>query len=203
MNEVLFNCILDGFPQSYKGYLLNTDFKVGILLTLLLEDEDIPDDLKYLQAFDLLYKDKVPDDMELAVEGLIWFISCGKSELFYADGYKEDKCSEKCIDFTQDHLDIWGAFWARGIDLTVTNMHWFKFMSAIGNLGDCPLSTKIGYRATELKDMKGETRAYYAKLKEKYRVRKIVTREELSSIISNAEKKHGSYYAKLLKAQQQ
>ena len=199
----LFNCLLDGFPDEFEGYQLNTDYRIGILITLLLEDDDIPDDIKMLQAFNLLYKDKVPDDLDVARHGVIWFLSCGKSEICYADGYVEDKCTEKCIDFNQDHLDIWGAFWARGIDLNSVNMHWFKFMSALGNLGDCPLTNKMGYRATDLKDMKGETRKYYAELKDKYKVRKIVSTEEMEKIIADAEEKHGSYYAKLFRAQQQ
>ena len=56
---------------------------------------------------------------------------------------------------------------------------------------------------TDLKDMKGETRKYYAELKDKYKVRKIVSTEEMEKIIADAEEKHGSYYAKLFRAQQQ
>lgn len=201
MSNLLFNCLLDGFPKEFMGYQINTDFKVGILLSLLMEDDDIPDDLRFLQAFNLLYKEKVPDDENVAIRGLMWFLSCGRSEICYADGYQDEKQKEPCIDFNQDHMDIWGAFWARGIDLTTAKMHWFKFMSAIGNLGDCPLSNKMSYRATDVSKMHGDTKKYYKELKDKYKVRKIITVEEMDKLLKKAEEKHGSYYAKLLQAQ--
>lgn len=198
----MFNCLLDGFPEEFEGYPLNTDYRVGVLITLLLDDDEVDEKLKLIQAFDLLYAEKVPEDPKLAIRGLLWFLSCGKSEICYADGYVDEKSVEQCLDFNLDHLDIWGAFWAKGVDLNEVNMHWFKFMSALSNLGDCPITQKISYRATDLSKMKGETRKYYSELKNKYRVRKIVTRDEMEAILQEAEAKHGSYYAKLLRAQQ-
>lgn len=197
---MLSNVLLDGFPNDYKGFKINTDYRVGILISLLFDDDEIEDDLKIMQAIELLYIDK-PADFETAQNGVLWFISCGKSELCYADGYVDERPTEKCLDFTQDALDIWGAFWSKGIDLNEVNMHWFKFMSAIGNLGDCALTQKMGYRATDLTKMQGETKKHYSELKDKYRVRRIVTKDEMDEIIEKAEQKHGSYYAKLLAAQ--
>ena len=57
----MLNVLLDGFPEDYMGYPINTDFRVGILLTLLVEDNRYDDSLKMLKACDLLYKEKVPD----------------------------------------------------------------------------------------------------------------------------------------------
>ena len=54
MDRIL-NVLLDGFPTEYKGYKINTDFRIGILITLLQEDESIDEDLKLLQALNLLY----------------------------------------------------------------------------------------------------------------------------------------------------
>lgn len=197
----IFNCLLDGFPTKYKGYTINTDWRIGVLISLLLDDEEIPFDLRVMQSLNLLYKDKVPDDPDLAFNGVLWFLSCGKSEICYADGYQDDKPNEPCIDFTQDHLDIWGGFWSKGIDLETADMHWFKFMQALANLGDCPMSQKMSYRATNTSKMSGETKKYYNELKMKYRVRKIVTAEEYEKLCEAAEQKHGSYYAKLMRAQ--
>lgn len=199
---MFFNCLLDGFPEECLGYRLNTDYRVGILITLLFEDESIDFEVKLIQACNLLFADRVPDNVEEALRIIQWFLSCGRSEEFFEDGYTAEKAEEKCLDFNQDHLDIWGAFWSKGIDLNEVDMHWFKFMSAISSVGDCPLSQKMGYRAMSLKKMKGETRAHYKEIKDKVKVRKLVSKEEFEAKVKAAEEKHGSYYAKLLKAQQ-
>lgn len=193
----MFNCLLDGFPDEYKGYKINTDFKIGILLSLLIDDKSVDEDLKMLQSFNLLYKDKVPSDLEMAFDGVIWFLSCGKSEIYYEDDYIDSSKTEKCIDFNIDHLDIWGAFWARGVDLNNVDMHWFKFMSALSNLGDCPLTQKISYRCTDLSKMEGNTKKYYAELKEKYKIRNIISKEEYLANLKKMENNYGSYYMKL------
>lgn len=198
----MLNVLLDGFPEDYMGYPINTDFRVGILLTLLVEDNKYDDSLKMLKAFDLLYKEKVPDLMT-ALDGITWFLSCGKSEDYFEDDIekrsKESSSSNtKCIDFNFDSMDIWGAFWGRGIDLSNTKMHWFKFMSALSNLGDCPLTQKISYRSMDTSKLKGESKKYYEELKEKYKVKNIISKEEYEKSLKEKESMFGSYYMKLL-----
>jgi hypothetical protein len=196
----MFNCLLDRFPTEYKGYPINTDFRVGIAITLLLEDNTIlDDDMRFLSAFKLLYKEAIPQDTQVAYDGLMWFLSCGKSELIYEDAPIEESSPDKCIDFNVDHLDIWGAFWAKGVDLTKVTMHWFKFMTAISNLGDCALTQKMQYRSADLKNMKGDTKKYYKKLKEKYKVRKVITKEEQDKFLADMEAKFGKHHVKLYK----
>lgn len=175
----MHNYLLDGFPTEYKGYQLNTDFRVGILLTLLMEDESVDEDIKLLVALNNLYKNKVPDDINIAVDGLTWFLSCGRSEVYYLNKPKDTGTTDKCLDFNEDALDIWGAFWMHGVDLDeIEYMHWFKFMTAISNVGDCPLSNKISYRGTDLSKLKGDTLKYYRELKEKYQIYESVSKDE-------------------------
>lgn len=198
----MFNVLLDnGFPTEYEGYKLNTDFRVGIQLTLLQEDKTFPEDIKLVKAFDLLYTEKVPP-LEIAIKGLLWFLSCGKSEI-HTEDEKEEETTDKAIDFNIDSLDIWGAFWSKGIDLTKVNMHWFKFITALGYIDkDCPLAQKMSYRTADLSKLKGDTRKYYAELKQKYKIKPIYTDEEYERLMKLKEEQHGSYYMKLLKAQQ-
>lgn len=197
----MLNVLLDGFPEDYRGYPLNTDFRVGILLTLLVEDSKYDDEIKMLKACDLLYKEKVPDLMT-ALDGITWFLSCGKSEDYFEDDIekrsKESSSNTKCIDFNFDSMDIWGAFWGRGVDLSNTKMHWFKFMSALSNLGDCPLTQKISYRSMDTSKLKGESKKYYEELKEKYKVKNIISKEEYEQSLKEKESMFGSYYMKLL-----
>lgn len=194
----LLNVLLDGFPKEYQGYPINTDFRIGIILSLLLEDDTIDDEeLRLMHALTLLYKDKVPEDIGVAMSGLYWFLSCGKSEIYYDEDEDNDDSTDKSIDFNVDHLDIWAAFYKLGVDLEQTNMHWFKFCSLLGSLGDCALSQKAQYRTVDLSDMTGETRKYYAKLKRKYKVRKLISKEEHDAKLKEIESTYGSYYMKL------
>lgn len=194
----LLNVLLDGFPKEYQGYPINTDFRIGIMLSLLLEDDTIDDEeLRLAHALTLLYKDKVPDDINIAMSGLYWFLSCGRSEIYYDEDEDNDDSTDKSIDFNVDHLDIWAAFYKLGVDLEQTNMHWFKFCSLLGSLGDCALSQKAQYRTVDLSDMTGETRKYYAKLKRKYKVRKLISKEEHDAKLKEIESTYGSYYMKL------
>lgn len=192
----MFNCLLDNFPTEYKGYGINTDFRVGVTLSLLVDDDRFQEELKLLKAFDLLYKDKVPE-FEIAFSGLMWFLSCGKSEEYYLeDSLEEDK--ERYLDFQFDSRDIYGAFLVSGVDLHKVNMHWFKFMSFLSNLGDCPLTQKISYRATDTSKMKGETKKYYVDLKSKFKIKTQVSKEEKEAYLQEKKDKFGSYYYKLL-----
>lgn len=196
MSQIL-NVLLDGFPTEYKGYAVNTDFRIGILITLLQEDEEIDEDLKMLQALNLLYKNKVPEDINVAVDGLLWFLSCGKSELYFDEDEDKDDSLDKALDFTVDHLDIWAAFYKLGVDLEKDNLHWFKFLSLLGSISDCALTQKIQFRTTDLSKMKGDTRKYYAQLKNKYKVRKTISKEEHEAKMKELEATYGSYYMKL------
>ncbi len=191
----MFNCILDGFPEDYMGYPIRSDFRIGIKLTLLTEDDTIDDFIKQKFALTLLYKEpnKI-EDIGVALDGLVWFLTCGNSEIYYDDDYKDTKPTEQCINFNQDSMDIWGAFWAKGIDLTTCSMHWFKFMSALGNLGDCPLTQKMTYRATDLSKMRGETKNYYKELKDKYKIRKLLSKEEYLEKKANQRETFGDYF---------
>ena len=136
----MYNCLIEQFPSDYRGSAINTNFRVGVMLTLLTEDTRFPEDMKRLKAFDILYKDKVPD-IETAYSGLIWFLSCGRSEVYYLEDDLAGS-NEKYLDFQFDAFDIYGSFLAKGVDLHKSNMHWFKFMAMLNNLGDCPLSQK-------------------------------------------------------------
>lgn len=208
----MWNCLLDGFPSDYRGFPIRTDFRIGIMISLLLEDEEIDENTRYLKAFDLLYSEVVPD-IDTAYNGLMWFLSCGKSELHTEFEYKDNDISnEKILDFNIDALDIWGGFWAMGVDLTKSKIHWFKFMSMLSNLRDCPITQKMSYRSMTLSGMSGETRKQYSKLKEKCKIRPTFTKDEYEKIVEERKKYIESeectmstfeknYYRKLQEAQ--
>ena len=46
----MYNMLLDRYPTEYMGYLLRTDYRVGIQITLVLEDFELDDDERVLKA---------------------------------------------------------------------------------------------------------------------------------------------------------
>lgn len=199
MDDII-NPLLDGkFPDSYKGYKLNTDFRVGIKLTLLAEDDSFEDSLKLLASFNLLYTDKVPTDINVAMSGLKWFLSLGKSDFIFVNEPVDDEVTDKALDFNQDSMDIWAEFKKMGYDLTVDNLHWFAFMSLLRNINECNLSKKMGYRTVDLKGMSGETKKQYKKLKEQFKIREMLSVDEYNKRVKDLNESGDSYYANLVK----
>lgn len=86
----MYNILLNGTPDSYKGFKLNTDYRVSLRIQNLLEDPRLNRSshtelmAAYMVAFSLLYADEdiVPDKLSFndALEGLFWWLSCGNND---------------------------------------------------------------------------------------------------------------------------
>ena len=192
----MYNILLDGLPTDYRGFKIRTSYRVGVLLTLLMDDEEIDEDYKIIQAIDVLYED-APKDLTLAAQGISWFLTCGESEVYYIDKSLGSHSENKALDFQYDANDIFGTFAFYNIPLP-DDLHWFKFMSIIQNLPEgSPLSAKIGYRVMDLNKFKGQTRAQYADIQRKVLVHKGYTKEEYEEKMKEANETYGSYYEQL------
>lgn len=191
----VYNILIDGLPDNYKGYKIRTSYKIGVMLSLLLEDEDVDEDYKYVQAIDLLYIDK-PEDTSEALEGVAWFISCGENEVYYLESHFGSSNGNKALDFQYDASAIFGTLRLYGVNLS-DNLHWFEFISIIHSLPECPLSQRISYRVMDLTKFKGQTRAMYADIQNKVKVRKGYTKEEYEEAMDNMRSNYGSYYEQL------
>ena len=81
---------------------------------------------------------------------------------------------EKVFDFTEDADYIYAAFFQDyGIDLSVTDMHWYKFLALFNGLSENTKLRKIiawrGVRLSDIKDAK--LREQYRKIKSFYRLK--------------------------------
>lgn len=194
----MYNILLDGLPTEYKGYPIRTSYKIGILLSMLMEDPDIDDEYKPIQAMDLLFE-KVPEDMNVAIAGISWFLTCGASEVYYVDRSLGKQSENKPLDFQYDASDIYGTFAFYNIPLT-EDMHWFKFMAIIQNLPEgSPLSAKIGYRTLDLNKFKGQTRAQYADIQRRVMVHRGYSKEEYEKIMEGVKHDYGSFYEQMMR----
>ncbi len=175
----MLNVILDGFPAEYEGYLIRTDFRIGIQIAQAMDDVNLAAPEKMAVAMELLYGNGVPHDRELAESGLHWFMR---------GGLEEDECTPSdgkppAYSFEQDNRMIYTAFLARyGIDLTRERLHWFKFLAMLGDLGDCTLAEVMSIRATDTAKLSGEQQKYYNELKERYRIRPQLSDAEKAAI---------------------
>lgn len=186
------NILVDGFPKDYRGYRINTDFRVGIRISLIMDDTEFSEDVRIETCIRLLFID-IPDE-STAYRGLIWFLSGGKSETAVVDDDNEldviDRCNDVndntiLFDFNYDANQIWGGFWSKGVDLETANMHWFKFLIALQNLYKPVISTLFENRTIDLKDMKGKQKLEYAKIKNRARVRRVVFGDEAIDVLKN------------------
>ena len=199
----MYNMLTEKLPTNYKGYHINTDFKNGIKISLALDDWQLGDEERVLTALSLLYGEGIPDDVNIALDGLRWFLSCGKeaekasySDIDDVDNAKESvnvKGNDIAFDFEVDSANIYAAFLKNyNIDLTKSDMHWFQFIALFSNLKNTSLNDMMYYRTLDLSQYKGEQKAEMKALKERYKIHKITKQqvENLKIIYGNDWVKH-------------
>ncbi len=185
----MLNIMLDGFPDEYEGYLIRTDFRIGMQISEALNDVNLAEPEKMITAMRLLYGNGIPADNGVAESGLRWFMSGGNDER------GEEQTSNgkpPTFDFEQDNRLVYSAFRARyGIDLTRERLHWFAFLAMLGDLGGCSLSEIIGIRGADLSKMSDEQRCQYLELQKRYRIKPQLSDAELARIAEFEEKLGG------------
>ncbi|MBQ8171768.1 MAG: hypothetical protein IJZ95_07270 [Oscillospiraceae bacterium] len=174
-----YNIMLDGLPTEYEGYLIRTDFRIGMQISEVLNDVNLAEPEKMYKAYELLYGSGVPSDRETAIGGLQWFMRGGEEENdnSHSDG------KPPVFDFEQDNRLVYSAFRARfGIDLTRERLHWFAFLAMLSDLGGCSLSEVMSIRSTDLSKLSGEQQKHYAELKERYKIQQPLSDAEQAMI---------------------
>ena len=164
--------LIDRLPENVeingKVYKIRTDFRTSILFETMMLDEEFPDELKGSQAIDLYFYEPPPIEYgEEALKRIIEFYSCGKTE----NPGKSGKISIKEIySFEYDDDYIFAAFYQQyGIDLTDTNLHWWKFKALFKSLCEnCKIVEIMGYRSTDLSDIPKEKQKFYRSMKKLY-----------------------------------
>lgn len=158
----MFNILLDRLPEDYKGWLIRTDYRIGMQISLCLEDQDLSENERVMVALSLLYGNGIPP-LETAVEGLNWFLRCGEDE-------RKDEINggKRMIWFDFDHARIMSSFRQTfNLDLHKSNLHWFEFRAMLESLNeDSALSHAIQVRGTDTSQMKGKQKREYDRLKQ-------------------------------------
>lgn len=166
----MFNVLLDELPTEWNGYKINTDFRIGIMISQCICDNTLSEREKYYTVSNLLFQDEMPSDEECS-EAIVWFMND------YNRDHVEKKDGSKApvMDFDQDQWRIYSAFLNQyNIDLNTVEMHWFVFMGLLGNLADCQFTQVIEIRGKKITSkMQKEEKEYYKKLKKVYQIKEV------------------------------
>lgn len=173
----MFNILLDALPDEYQGYLIRTDYRIGIQIALCLQDEALSENDRVFISACLLFGQGLPP-LETAVEGLSWFMRCG------ADKQEDIETSKQHLWFDFDAGRIYSSVRKTfGIELYREKMHWFRFVELLGCLDeDSSLSHAIQIRGTDTSQMKAKQRAQFIRLKQQLTPPVQYTQEEQAAI---------------------
>lgn len=171
----MFNILLDEYPEEWNGYALNTDFRIGIMMTLASADPNLSEREKAKAIINLLFKDEIPTPKE-AFECIQWFLNGWQHDHHGKGG------GSSAMDFNIDQGRIYSAFMSQyKIDLNREDMHFWKFMYLLTNLEECSFTRVIDIRTKKLNGkMSSEERKHYTNMKRVFaiNVEKEKTEEE-------------------------
>ncbi len=165
----MFNIMLDRLPTEYKGYSINSDFRIGVQMFQALSDNGLTDmekiSISCALLFDVENAAEYPD-MATMQEGVQWFLSG-----WYTDNpikSKEEK--KKDVDYDVDQWRIFSAFLTQfGINLNTVDMHFWVFMGLLSTLEECAFTRIVDIRTKKIDPkMKPSDKKALKEVKERY-----------------------------------
>lgn len=181
------NILIDEVPEYVEidgiEYKINTDFRIGIMFELLIQDNTLTDMEKVEIALNLYYPE-IPHDPIQALEKILWFYRCGKEYDAESpqEGTEGTTQQQAIYSFEHDAEYIYAAFLDQyGIDLQdIEHLHWWKFRALFKGLKEDNLIVKImGYRAIKIDDnMTDSEKRFYRRMKKIYALPDNRTKEE-------------------------
>lgn len=184
-----------------KLYKINSDFRTSIQFEILMQKKELTEKqkefanelclldkemdretaellAKYRDGLELYYPE-IPNDINGAINAMLWFYECGKENI---DKKKSKKSGsrKKIYDYNYDADYIYAAFFEQyHIDLAEQELHWWKFSALFSALSeDCMISKIITYRVIDTKGMEKEQKAFYNRMKRLYQLPEDISEEE-------------------------
>lgn len=151
------NILYEKFPEcimvNKECYPIVTDFREWIRFTELVEDEEVPWQIKSMLLLQW-YIDRIPEDIEAAIYALSDFLLCKKGDQVAEEKRKNIK---PVFSFTEDAGCIYAAFReAYDINLQkVDYMHWWEFRNLFDWLPESTeIKQRIMYRGIDIRTIK-------------------------------------------------
>ena len=171
------NLLIDRPPEtvelSGKPVPIETDFRCGMLLEQLAEEPAMGPHEKAVRALYLFYRPEVletPDHFVEALDRLLWFYCCGKSQEELR-APKKRGVPRRIYDYDADAGRIYAAFLqAYRIDLCRENLHWWQFRALFSALPEeTEFARAVRIRAMDCAQIKDRAqRAHYRRLQALY-----------------------------------
>lgn len=146
----MFNVMLDRLPTEYKGYPINSDFRIGIQMFQVLNDSELTEIEQVYKACELLFDvDGIEEypDMITMQEGVQWFLS----EWYTDNPTKSSREEKKDMDYDIDQWRIFSAFLTQfGVNLNTVDMHFWVFMGLLSTLEECAFTRVVDIRTKKI-----------------------------------------------------
>lgn len=174
----MYNAMLDRLPEDYNGWLIRTDYRIGVQIQLCISDADLTDSERTWTALNLLYGNGIPVDFQTALDGLSWFLSCGSPS-----PANEADDGPPLYSFEQDSARIVSGFRkVFGVDISRERLHWFEFISMLGDLKDTAFTDVINIRSTDPSEIDKKHRSEFIRMKRRFALAAEYTPEEQAAI---------------------
>lgn len=126
------NLLFDQLPTAVeidgKEFAVNSDFRTCLRIIAAYEDNSLAMNEKHSILLGLMYQEQ-PIDQVKAIQMGMKFLNGGVDQSESADG-------PRLYSFQKDQRYIFAAFrQTHGIDLEITDMHWWKFLALFMDLG--------------------------------------------------------------------
>lgn len=134
------------------GYAVRSDYRAILDIIEAVSDPEFSESDKAETMLDIFYPgfaEMPTSDYEEAVKRCVWFINCGEE-------HKEEKRAPKLMDWQQDFplivapvnrilgYDVRGVAYDR--EQNTGGLHWWTFLSAYQEIGDCTFAQVVGIR---------------------------------------------------------
>lgn len=133
-----------------KEYAIRWDYRAALDVCVALGDPELTDTERALVALKILYIDDIPyTHIQEAIDKLVWYIDCGNTE-------KSDRPQPKLMDWEQDFQYIAAPVnrvlgqEIRSLPFdpvkNINSLHWWTFISAYYEIGECTFSQIVSIR---------------------------------------------------------
>ena len=128
----MINLLTDNINEILQNRIqleFDTNFRNAVKFEIMMQDSKYSDKAKTYQALNLFYLNMNEiKDVKKALEDIIWFYSCGRSEEETSQKNKKGK-NKRIYSYVFDNDLIYSAFKNQyNIDLEEINyLHWWKF----------------------------------------------------------------------------
>lgn len=181
----MINLLLDNIDEVVKDRIkidFDTNFRIGIAFEIMMQNPKYSMQAKTYQALKLFYPEmnKIKDTKK-AIDDIIWFYTCGKSEEETSQKNRKGK-NKQIYSYEFDNDLIYSAFKNQyNVDLEeIEYLHWWKFKAMFNGLkSDNRIVEIMGYRAMDLSKIKDkDMKKHYKQLQEEYKLPDMRSEEE-------------------------